>query len=195
MNTISSETEAGGSSVYLCESLVEADDGHWMVFTELHVKDAAVEKAALKTKFRITPAEASLKLRRSEYVSVYEIAGEQEEFDRDFSSYSVGTTATAHECGTMYMEFKQDNLHVEQKVFNLGDDIEALYFVSEFGQLIIGAYSYESILAAETRVAASKLRTHIYPTNKYKFLDAVLFEFAQSGFDDFNEFVNSIQIE
>ncbi|MBR3296935.1 MAG: hypothetical protein IKI65_03760 [Firmicutes bacterium] len=194
MNTISKQKILAGPIAYLSESLVEADDGHWMVFTEVSVMDKKVVDAALKTKFRVTATEASLKLRKSEYISVFEISAD-EEFDREFSNFSIGTTATAHESGTMYMEFKPDNRHVEQRVFTLSDDIEALYFVTEYGQMIVAAYSYESIIAAEARIAISGMRNYIYPTNKYKFLDSVLYEFAQSGYDDFNEFVRTIQVE
>ena len=195
MNTISRQKILAGAVAFLSESLVEADDGHWMVFTEVTVRDGRVADAVLKTKFHVSSTEASLKLRRSEYVSVYEIKDDSGEFEECFAAFSVGTTATSHECGVLYMEFKPDNAHVEQPVFNLGDDIEAIYFVSEFGQLIVGAYSYEAIYSAERRIEASRLREFIYPTNRYKFLDSVLYEFAQSGFDDFNEFVSSIQEE
>lgn len=195
MNTISVQTEPDGSKAFLCESLVEADDGHWMVFSEIGVSEGAVCRAALKTRFRVTASEASLKLRRTEYVSVFEIRGEPSGFEDAFAPFVIGATATMHECGTMYMEFKPHNLHVERPVFNLSDDIEALYFVSEFGQLIVGAYSYESICRAEARVSGPELRSLVFPTGKYKFPEAVLFEFAQSGFDDFNEFISSIQLE
>jgi len=194
MNTISRQKILAGPVEYMSESLVEADDGHWMVFTGVSVMDGKVVDASLKTKFRVTPAEASLKLRRSEYVSVFEIS-DDEEFAEEFAAFSIGTTSAPHDNGVMYMEFKPDNMHVEQKVFTLSDDISALFFVSDFGQLIVAAYDYDSILRAEAHIAVSSLRHYIYPTNKYKFLDSVLYEFTQSGFDDFNDFVSSIQVD
>lgn len=193
MNTISDGESLAEGSNYLCESLVEAADGYWMIFTELVVTEGLVESAELKSKFKITPYEASLKLRRAEYVSVYEIHEDSDRFEDNFTAFSLGTTASVHGNGTMYMEFRDDNFHVERRVFNLGDDIEAVYYLTDYGQLVVAAYSYEAISTAETRIASSALRSDIYPTNKYKFLDSVLYDFARSGYDDFNEFIKILQ--
>ena len=186
-------TGPDGRRRYLCESLIEAVDSHYIVLSELNVVEGLVESARLKDKFKISDVEAGMKLRRMEYVSVYEICEDRLEFDAHFAAYALGCTVTPHETGSMYMRFRPDNKHVEQSVFNLNDDVIALYYVTEFGQMIVSSYSYEGITNAEASINASGLKECVFPTSKYKFFDSVVFEFANSGFDDFDEFISTIE--
>ena len=187
------DVDKEGTFTCVCESLVETNDGYYMVFSELAVRDQIIRSAKLKTRFHITDMEASLQLRRSEYISVYEISGEQKEFDISFSAFSIGCTVSTHENGIMYMQFKPDNNHVEQAVFNLNDDVRAIYFVTESGQMLVSAYTEDAISRAESDIRSSHLRELVFSTNRYKFLDSVIYDFAQSGFDDFNAFVETIE--
>jgi len=181
------------SFTFVCESLVEANDGYYMVFSELVSRDRTIRSAKFKTRFHITDLEASLQLRHPEFISLYEIADDREEFDISFSAFTLGCTVSTHENGIMYMQFKPDNNHVEQAVFNLNDDVQAIFFVTEFNQLLVIAYSQDAIINVETAICTSQLKGQVFPTHKYKFLDSVIYDFAQSGFDDFSDFVETIE--
>ena len=80
----------------------------------------------------------------------------------------------------------------ELKEFNLSDDIEALYYVTDYGQLIVAAYSLEAIQSAEMRIAKSPVAAVVLPTAKYNFAQSILYEFAVSGYTDFGEFLESL---
>jgi len=135
-------------------------------------------------------------LARNEYVTVYEILSEDmTPFDEAFATFSIGTTRTGHETGDMYMEFKPDNRHAECQEFKLSDDIETLYYVTDFGQLIVAAYSLESIQRAEKRIAADPLAVHVMPTAKYNFAQSILYEFAVSGYTDFEEYLSTLDMQ
>jgi len=189
-------TRAGikdGMEIFLCESLVEGQDSHYMEFSELGIKGGVVAHSRLRTRFRVSDIEASMRLGRHEYVSVYEITGPEAEFDMSFAGFSIGCTSSQHESGTMYLRFFPDNSHVEKPQFNLSDDIQAIYFVSDFGQLVVAAYSEEASLRADEAIGASGIADMVAITNKYRFHDSVMYDFAQSGFEDFGEFVETIQ--
>lgn len=179
------------AGAYLCESLLEADDDnyHFIAINEIEVEGGKVISARKRSEFRISDYEASMKLSRSEYVTVYEISGDMDAFDTQFASFVIGATRTGHDCGDMYMEFKRDNSHVEQAEYTLSDDVQTLYFVTDYGQLIVGAYSLDAIVKAETKLQIGKVSRLIYPTAKYQFADPVIYEFAMSGMDDFSEFL------
>ena len=100
---------------------------------------------------------------------------------------------TEHTNGEMFMEFKKDNNHVDQRVFNLSDDINCLYYLTDFGQLILAAYSLEAIGLREDRLHGSALSSAVFPTARYQFQEPVLYEFAQSDYEDFEEFLKTLK--
>jgi len=191
-NTIEDYTDEAGKFSYLCESLVETENKHWIVISELEVVDKKITSAVRKSAFEITLYEASMMLSRWEYVSVYEILDDPDDFDVDFTTYTLGAMRTDHSNGEMFMEFKKDNSHVNQRVFNLSDDIACLYYVTDFGQLILASYSLEMISQMEERLHRSPVAASVFPTSKYQFQEPVLYEFAQSDYDDFEEFLKSL---
>ncbi len=195
-NTIENFTDRNGRASYLCESLVESRDGHWIVVSEVEVVDLRVVSCRKRTEFKVSVPEASMMLARNEYVTVYEILSEDmTPFDEAFATFSIGTTRTGHETGDMYMEFKPDNRHAESQEFKLSDDIETLYYVTDFGQLIVAAYSLESIQRAEKRIASDPLAVYVMPTAKYNFAQSILYEFAVSGYTDFEEYLSTLDMQ
>ena len=192
-NSIEEFTDGEGRKSYLSESLVEGYDEHWIVVSETEVQDGRVISCRKRSAFKISTAEASMMLSRNEYVTVFEIlTQDMEPFDQVFDIYSLGMTRTDHETGEMFMEFKPDNSHAELQEFNLSDDIEALYYVTDYGQLIVAAYSLEAIQSAERRIAKSPVAAVVLPTAKYNFAQSILYEFAVSGYTDFGEFLESL---
>ena len=192
-NTIENFTDRNGRASYLCESLVETRGGHWIVVSEIEIVDNRVTSCRKRSEFRVSVPEASMMLARNEYVTVYEILSEDmTPFDEAFAAYSIGTTRTGHETGDMYMEFKPDNRHAENREFKLSDDIEALYYVTDFGQLIVAAYSLDAIQRAEKRIASDALSVFVVPTAKYNFAQSILYEFAVSGYTDFEEYLSTL---
>lgn len=192
-NTIEEYTDEAGRLSYLCESLVETESRHWLVVSELEVREDRITSARRKSAFEISLYEASMMLSRWEYVTVYEILQDPDDFDLEFTSYTLGSMRTEHTNGEMFMDFKKDNGHVDQRVFNLSDDINCLYYVTDFGQLIMAAYSLETIGLMEDLLHRSPLSAAVFPTARYQFQEPVLFEFAQSDFEDFEEFLKTLK--
>ena len=179
---------------YLCESLIEVDDEntHKIVTSEVSIAGGKITGAKKRSEFRISDYEASMKLSRPEFVTVYEIYGDMDVFDREFAPYVLGATKTGHDCGDMFMEFKRDNYHVEQADFKLSDDVQTLYFVTDYGQLIVGAYSLDDIVRAEALLQTGRINKIIQSTAKYQFADPIIYEFALSGMTDFTEFLKAL---
>lgn len=192
-NTIEEYTDETGRFSYLCESLVETESKHWIVVSELEVRQGRIASARRKSAFEISLYEASMMLSRWEYVTVYEILQDPDDFDLEFTNYTLGSMRTEHTNGEMFMEFKKDNSHVDQRVFNLSDDINCLYYVTDFGQMIMAAYSQETIALMEDRLHGSPLSSAVFPTARYQFQEPVLYEFAQSDFEDFEEFLKTLK--
>lgn len=191
-NTIEEYTDEKGRMSYLCESLVETENKHFLVMSEIEVANGKVTKAHRRSSLDLSIYEASMMLRRWEYIMVYEILDDPDNFDEQFTNYTLGAMRTEHNNGEMFMEFKRDNTHVNQRVFNLSDDIESLYYVTDFGQLILAAYSLEAVTKTADRLQKSAMSSIVFPTSKYQFQEPVLYEFAQSDYEEFEEFLKSL---
>ena len=185
------EDESGRS--YLCESLVEGGDSHWIVVSEITLSGGKIKSCAKRSAFRISSAEASMKTTRSEYVTVYEIVSDMDSFDEAFDDLIVGATRTDHETGEMFMAFKPDNSHAEKQEFSLSDDIQALYFVSDYGQMIVGSHDLKDIQDAEHQIVNSALRKKVVPTARYNFVYGIVYDFATSGYIDFDAYLDAIR--
>ena len=191
-NTIEEYIDETGHLSYLCESLVETENRHFLVMSELEVSHGKISSATKRSMLELSIYEASMMLRRWEFIMVYEILDDPDNFDAQFAGYTLGAMRTEHSNGEMFMEFKRDNAHVNQRVFNLSDDIACLYYVTDFGQLILGAYSLEAVTQMADRLQNSRLSSIVFPTSKYQFQEPVLYEFAQSDFEEFEEFLKSL---
>jgi len=191
-NTIEEYLDEAEHLSYLCESLVETENKHFLVMSELEVLQGKICSANRRSTLELSLYEASMMLRRWEYVMVYEILDDPDSFDKQFENYAMGSMRTEHSNGEMFMEFKRDNSHVDQRVFNLSDDVACLYYVTDFGQLILGGYSLEAVTQKSELLQKSSLASSLFPTNKYQFQEPVLYEFAESDFEDFEEFLKSL---
>ena len=161
-NSIEEYYDESGCS-YLCESLIEFDG-----------------------KYKVTLNAGG----SGEFITVYEILTETEDFFRRFSHMSAGSLQTLHENGRLYLEFNKNNDHVNRKIFRLNEDIHGLYYATDYGQLIIAAYSLHDIHEIEKTLNKNEIGSCIIPTAKYEFKEPILYEFIQSDFDDFSDFLD-----
>ncbi len=81
------------------------------------------------------------------------------------------------------------------RVDGLSDDVFGLYFVTDFGQLIVSSSSLKNIRSMEKKLKESPLGCLLMPGSKYEFKEPILYEFIQSEFDDFEEFVEYLNPE
>ena len=81
---------------------------------------------------------------------------------------------------------------MKKKTFMLNDDVLGIYYLIEDNQLILASYSIEGIKTLESDLQDSYMADHVVPVSKYEFKEPVLFDFINSGFDDFEDFVDLI---
>ena len=180
---------------YLCESLIENDKKYTIVVTRLQVEDLKITGCQLISTMDISPSEAAMMLARPEFVSVYEIIVDPEEFDEKSWELSISTMVTIHDNGKLFLSFNTNNNHVNKQIFRLSDDVFGLYFVTDFGQLILSASTLKNIQSMENKMLKSPLGHILIPGSKFEFKEPVLYEFIQSDFDDFDEFVEYLNPE
>lgn len=195
-----SVSDDGEQPLYLCESLVETDRGHSLIFSELKLEGLKVSSAKLNSVMRISEDEAAMKLMREEYLDVYDFESPGPAFDSELDELTLGATENPYPDGLLYMQFKADNRHVEKPLYRLNDDVEAIYYIGRLGeddpQLVVSGFSYESIKRAEARVAkVFGFADEPVLIGKFHFDESLIFEFANSGFDDFIDYIDSLGLQ
>ena len=184
-----------GAVSYLCESLIEMNGNYETVISKVAVKDLTVMDFAHCSGFSVSAAEAAMMLSKAEFVTVYEVLLSEEDMDNNIGELTVNlnTVMSYHDTGRMFMAFKQNNDHVNSRIFRLSNDVKGIYFLTDFGQLIIAAYNLPDIRFLENKLKTSPLAPFLMTTAKYEFKEPVLFEFIQSDFEDFDEFLDYIR--
>jgi hypothetical protein len=185
------ENESGTS--YLCESLIEHDTSYVLVVTEITLNNLKVASFERRSSMQVSAVEAAMMLSRSEFVTVYDIVDDPDDFEVNFSKFTAGSLLTMHDSGRLFLSFNQNNDHVGKKVFRLNEDVFGLYYVTDLEQLIIAAYSIKGIQSIEKELLKNSLANSLFLTAKYEFKEPVLYEFIQSGFEDFDDFLDFIK--
>lgn len=186
--------ETGEIVTYIAESLVESDDFYTILVSEISVNgEHQIVDFSSRSSLRITQKEAAMKLRKSEYITVYDYKGGVSKFEDSCDVVANNSVTTDMDYGTLYMTFRKNNDHVKKRVFRLSDDVEAVCYVNDHNQLLAAAYTLPEILKLETILQGSKIGPLITPVSKYEFKEPLIIEFMTSGIGDFNEFLDLIR--
>ncbi len=192
-NTIEEYTDEKGTASYLCEAVTDTDGKYELIVLEITVFKGKIASASRRSSFRISAAEAAMMLNRPEFITTYEILADPVEFDNGFLPMVTTALQTNHDNGRLFMEFNKTNDHVNSSIFRLNEDVHGLYYVSDFGQLIVAAYGLNEIRSIEKNLQKSPLSSFLLPTAKYEFKEPVLYDFIQSDFEDFDDFLRSLR--
>ncbi len=192
-NTI--DRDESRSDAFLCESLIERKDQYMLLVSQLTLSQHRIASFEKCSGFPVSSAEAAMMLAKPEFVTVYEILMSADEFNDTIAQMSLHAMTTSHENGRLFLAFNNNNNHVDKRVFRLSEDIFGLYYISDFGQLIVSSFSLSGIHALEKELRKSVLAPYLMATAKYEFKEPVLYEFIQSDFEDFNEFLDFIRNE
>ena len=178
-----------GDTVFCCESVVDTEKGTYVLLSELTADQNGVTSAKQKSYFRLSEWETYRKLLRPEYLTYFRLSEEPEAFDERLRKALPKASCKLYDAGELYMDYNPDNSHVERPIFNIGDDLQASYFITTAGQLVMASFTAGGILAAEVMLRTGLLDDVLEPLGRYTFTSPVLGRFVESGYDDFGEFL------
>ena len=183
------------SCSYLCESLIEYDNEYYIVISRLTVDgELMITDFEPCSSFKVSSMEAAMMLAKPEFITVYETLIPVDEFASLLAQVPLNCLITPHDNGKLYMMFHNHNNHVNKQVFMLSADVAGIYYLSDSGQLLAVAYDLPAIHALEKDLRKSVLSPYVVATDKYEFKEPVLYDYIESDFDDFNEFIEFIQV-
>ena len=186
-----------GATAYMCESLIEMNNCYETVISRVVVRDLKIVDFEHCSGFAVSSAEAAMMLSKPEFVTVYEVLLSEQDMDENIGELTItlNTVMSVHDNGRLFMAFKPSNSHVDSRIFRLSNDVRGIYFLTDYGQLIMAAYSLIEIQTLERKLAACPLAPFLMATAKYEFKEPVLFEFINSDFEDFEDFLEAIKDE
>ncbi len=176
---------------FLCDSLLELEDSYQVVISEIRIVDMKVERCVCTSRMKISSQEAALILARTEFISVYQLP--ENPYGEVSLTLDFDTTSEVYDSGKLFFTFYEDNSHVEAPLFYLSGDVYGVHFLSNAGQLLVMSYSEETILQMERSLATSALGRYLVLTGRYQFPKPILYDFIESGCEDFNEFVDWLE--
>lgn len=136
-------------------------------------------------------------LAKPEFVTVYEVLLSEEDMENNIGELTISfnTIMSEQENGRLFMAFKKNNDHVNSRVFRLSNDVKGIYYLDGFRpadhRLLYAPRDPVPGKSAEGKSSGTVSHRH----GKYEFKEPVLFEFMQSDFEDFDDFLNFIRDE
>ena len=181
---------------YITESLVELNNSYGIAISkvELDGRKRVIGFERINF-FKVSAAEAAMQLARPEFMTIYTLLFDPTEFEIRCGSLIDRAILTQHASGNLYMVFNENNDHVKNKVYKLNEDVNGFMYITASGQLLTVAYSLDGIHKMEREIRRSPIAGGAFPIAKYEFKEPVLFDFIQSEFDDFNEFLDCIKAD
>jgi hypothetical protein len=173
---------------YLCESLIENNNRYQLVLSEIYMNAKRISSFRIRSCFYVSASEAAMMLGRPEYITVYDILIDIEDMQKSITRLYPGAMQKDRGGGYLYLQFKNNNDHLKESVYRLNDDVRGVFFITEYGQLIAVAYSLSAISRIEKELRMG-IREGLTLCAKYEFKDSVFYEFMQSDFPEFSEFV------
>ena len=136
-----------GTRYVNCTSLARRGTEYFILMSRLSLMDTAEGIKLIGAQFlekkQLSPYEASMIIKRTEYLIVYQVA-DKDCFGEALLVEKPCVEREKQEKGMLYTQFKRDNNHKKQTYF-MNDDIFGLYFLMEEGKLVAATYSEEGI--------------------------------------------------
>ena len=180
-----------GEGVYISEALYEDEDGYYtckIAFNIEKVKDNFKIKSLLVTdKEPIYDFEVFDEISKSEFIDVYKLENKDEFLNRFYEDNPFMLKSEMEE-GVFFTRFNFNNNHVKEDVYVINNDIKSIYY--QLGEeLFVGTYS-EKDRKYINKLLLTKYKDFLTVSESYFFEENVLYDFVESGSDDFEDFLD-----
>ena len=163
-----------------------------MWISEVSIRDGRIDSYSRTSRMKISDTEAFMTLTHSEFVMVYEMAGDAETLTQDSTPFTRRSSLVEEDDGISYMLFRPNNNHVNTLDYRLYDDIFGIYHITSTGQLICSSNTQHDMALLELDLVFSPIYKSLDLTGNYEFNEPVMAQFLSSGYDDFNDFLIQI---
>ncbi|WP_343749087.1 hypothetical protein [Metaclostridioides mangenotii] len=183
-----------GNSRYISTAIYEDVDGYYSCKIAFSIEKDIHQRRGFKlNSLLITDVEEVLdfevfdEISKPEYVSIYNIKN-VDAFEKDFHEENPFLFKSFMDNGNLYTRFSFNNDHVKESEYVINNDIKAIYYFSE-EELFVGTYSKEDNEFINEAIEFNHSDS-VELMDSYYFEQNALYDFAESGSKDFNDFLN-----
>lgn len=182
---------------YLCESTVAVGRDNYLVLSEIHVdsrngKVFSIEKTHSQ---KMSMYESAVVINRPEYIGCFDIISNEKAIKRLITGLCGSAMVFEHAAGDLYMVMNPNNDHVEKQTFRISDDVRMIFFITHADQLL--AVSSRDLVSAGVYEALAPFiaADNIMEFGNYQMETPLFYDFIDSDYDDFEEFLEDMQLE
>ncbi len=188
-------TETEERHTYRAVSLVEVDDKYYNFVSIISVSKGKVTSARQISVLPISTWEASIILKKPEYVIHLENDEGKEEFHQLLDSIFPAFTQSTHSQGELYVIYSTDNSHVKKAHYRLDEDTISVVLATNSGEIIIEGQDPNSTAGTATALLVArelKGKAPYKTLGNYQFTDPIMGLFLDSDLDSFKTFLELV---
>ena len=180
-----------GEGVFISEALYEDEDGYYtckIAFNILKENNGFKIKSLLVTdKEPMYDFEVFDEISKSEYIDVYKLKN-KEQFLMEFYNDNPFMLKSEMEEGMFFTRFNFNNNHVKENIYVINNDIKSIYY-QVADEFFVRTYS-EKDRKYINKLLMAKYKEYLSIDESYFFEENVLYDFVESGSNDFEDFLD-----
>lgn len=177
--------------IYEASTLIDFEDKYMIVLFKVILSPStnSVVSIEIKESLKVSSIEASFNLNKSEHMLI--LQAKDAFFERRFERQNPEFMKQYFPEGKLYMEYNPHNLHVEDNPYYLNGDLYASYFFCHTGQVIVSSFEGDHIKEIDQLFKENGIyEESLSFVCELKTDHAVLYSFAQSGFDNIFDYLD-----
>lgn len=179
-----------GDGKYITRTIYEDNDGYYVckIAFNIEVKDDnyKVKSMFVTDKQPIYDFQVFDEISKNEFVDIYDLQNYEEFIDKFYRDNPFMLKSKLDE-GMFFTRFNFNNNHVQEKIYVINNDLKAVYYAMEH-KFYVATYSRRD-RDYINKLLITKYKEYIEFDEAMCFEQNVLYDFAESGCDDFNYFI------
>lgn len=201
-NDVERTAENDGETAVRCVSVTGDSAGQYYQFvTELTIVPRrengavrlVVRHVRVLSRLPITDQEAFFNMRHPEYVMVYDCPDAEPFRSGEATAFQRNAQRIEESSGTAFLIYRPDNSYAASANFRIYDDLSAVYYIMNDGELVCFSYTEKDRLTFLLDLMRSEAGATLRLKGNYLFNEPVMNLLLHGGYLKFSDFLNEIQ--
>lgn len=180
-----------GNGKFVSEALYEDEDGYYICRIAFNIikEDDKFKISSMLVSERevIYDFEVFDEISKEEFVTVYNLI-EKDDFIKKFHRDNPFLLRTEMDEGILFTRFNFNNDHVKKSVYVINNDVRSVYY--QMGkEFFVGTYSERDRMYIN-KILQNNYKEYVSLKEEYYFEENALYDFAESGSNDFDDFLS-----
>lgn len=180
-----------GDGKFVSEALYEDEDGYYacrIAFNIIKESDKfKISSMLVGERESIYDFEVFDEISKEEFIAVYDLS-KKEKFLELFYKENAFTLRSEMEDGILFTRFNFNNDHVKEDVYIINNDLKCVYYQMA-NEFFVATYN-ERDRKYINKLLQNNYKEYLNIKDEYYFEENALYDFAESGSTDFEDFLN-----